>query len=421
MESGLITRHAKRLFLQTLRKAQGCFIEVVCPDGVHEFGDPRSALHATIAVHDEAFFRRAVLGGDIGVGESYMAGEWSSPDLVSVVRAAVRNMAGIDDSNRAVAAVTRLVNWLRHLRNDNSLRGSRRNIAYHYDLGNDFYRLFLDESMAYSCAYYEDAGDSLKLAQIQKFDRICRKLELGAGDHLLEIGTGWGSFAAYAASTYGCRITTTTISQQQYEFAESRFAEMPTGGEKITLLFEDYRNLNGQFDKIVSIEMFEAVGFKHYDEFFAACDRLLKPQGAMLLQTITMNERNFRDYLAQSDWIKKYIFPGAELASVSEMLRSMARCTRMQMATLEDIGLHYAATLRAWRERFLERLDEVRKLGFDERFLRMWEFYLAYCEGGFCERYIGDVQMLMVKTGNAGLLFEGLPAHVATAEKWIPE
>jgi cyclopropane-fatty-acyl-phospholipid synthase len=406
MESGLTTRIAKRLFLQTLRSAQGCFIEVVCQDGVHEFGDPRNELHATIAVHDETFFRRAVLGGDIGVGESYMAGEWSSPDLVSVVRAAMRNMAGIDDSNRAVAAVTRLVNWLRHLCNDNSLRGSRRNIAYHYDLGNDFYRMFLDESMAYSCAYYEDAADSLKLAQVQKFDRICRKLELGPGDHLLEIGTGWGGFAAYAASTYGCRITTTTISRQQYEFAESRFAEMHMGGEKIKLLFEDYRHLKGQFDKIVSIEMFEAVGFKHYDEFFTACDRLLKPQGAMLLQTITMNERNFRRYLAQSDWIKKYIFPGAELASVSEMQRSMARCTRLQMTNLEDIGLHYALTLRAWRERFLERLDEVRKLSFDERFLCRWEFYLAYCEGGFRERYIGDAQMLMVKTGNAGTLFD---------------
>jgi cyclopropane-fatty-acyl-phospholipid synthase len=185
--------------------------------------------------------------------------------------------------------------------------------------------------MAYSGAYYEDAADSLKLAQIQKFDRICRKLELGPGDPLLEIGTGWGGFAAYAASTYGCRITTATISRQQYEFAKSRFAEMPTFGKRIKLLLEDYRNLKGQFDKIVSIEMFEAVGFRHYDEFFGACDRLLKPQGAMLLQTITMNERNFRCYLAQSDWIKKYIFPGAELASVSEMLRSMARCTRLQM------------------------------------------------------------------------------------------
>ncbi len=386
----------RRLFFKSLESCQDCGIEIVCPDGTFSFGDPKAELQATIAVHHSRFFRRAVLGGDIGVGESFMDGDWSSPDLVAVVRAAVRNMQRLDGSNRVVSALTRLANWLLHRHNDNTISGSSKNIAYHYDLGNEFYRLFLDPSLVYSCAYYESPFDTLEEAQERKFRVICEKLDLKPGDHLLEIGTGWGGFAVYAATHYGCRITTTTISREQHAYALKRFEVLNAQGHRIELLFEDYRKLTGRYDKIVSIEMFEAVGFRHYDEFFSVCDRLLKKNGAMLLQTITINERHFKAYLRQSDWIKKYIFPGAELASVAEVLRSTARCSRLQLMHLEDIGLDYAETLMEWRSRFLKKREDARALGFDDRFLKMWEFYLAYCEGGFRERYIGDAQALFV-------------------------
>jgi cyclopropane-fatty-acyl-phospholipid synthase len=285
---------------------------------------------------------------------------------------------------------------MRHRRNDNTQTGSRKNISYHYDLGNDFYKLFLDESMAYSCAWFGSPQDSLLEAQRNKFDRICRKLDLNDRDHLLEIGTGWGGFAAYAAQHYGCRVTTTTISRRQFDYSRELFDRLPEG-RRIDLLLEDYRNLTGRFDKIVSIEMFEAVGHSHYDEFFGACDRLLAPEGLMLLQTITMNEQHFKTYLKESDWIKRYIFPGAELASIASILQSAGRVGTLKMAHMEDIGEHYATTLRAWRERFMARLEDVRRLGFDRRFERMWEYYLAYCEGAFLEHYIGDAQLLLAK------------------------
>jgi cyclopropane-fatty-acyl-phospholipid synthase len=313
-----------------------------------------------------------------------------------VVRLAVRNLNQLENGNRLFTALRRFLDFLQHRRHRNTHSGSRRNIAYHYDLGNDFYRLFLDRNLAYSCAYYESADDTLERAQLRKFDRICRKLELAPNDHVLEIGTGWGGFAAYAAEAYGCRIATTTISRQQHDYAREVFARS-RAGERIELLFDDYRNLTGQYDKIVSIEMFEAIGHEHYDDYFEACDRLLKPDGNMLLQTITIREAKFQQYKKQSDWIKKYIFPGAELASVVEIQRSLARATGMQLFHLEDIGMHYALTLNEWRRRFLAHLGDVRPLGFDERFMRMWDYYLAYCEGAFRERYIGDVQLVLGK------------------------
>jgi len=310
----------------------------------------------------------------------------------------------------------RLADLVEHRRNRNTESGSRRNIAYHYDLGNAFYRLFLDRSLAYSCAYYENVEDTLERAQIRKYDRICRKLRLGSRDHALEIGTGWGGFAAYAAETYGCRITTTTISRHQHDYAREVFSRS-RAGERIQLLFDDYRNLSGQYDKIVSIEMFEAVGYDHYDDYFGACDRLLKPDGSMLLQTITIQEAKFQQYRKQSDWIKKHIFPGAELASVVEIQRSLARKTRMQLFQMEDIGKHYALTLNEWRRRFLEHLAEVRQLGFEERFVRMWDYYLAYCEGAFRERYISDVQLVLSKVASKNQLMNEPELEPAWQEK----
>jgi cyclopropane-fatty-acyl-phospholipid synthase len=400
MASGITTNIAKKIFLKTLAGLQVGYLEVVCPEYTYCFGQSHDPLRAVIAVHDEQFFPRALLAGDVGIGEAYMDGDWSTPDLVAVVRLAVRNLDRLDGSNRLLTSFRRLADLLEHRRRRNTLAGSRRNIACHYDLGNDFYRLFLDRSLTYSCAYYETADDTLEQAQMRKFDRICRKLQLEPQDHVLEIGTGWGGFAAYAAETYGCRVTTTTISQQQHDYASEVFSRS-RAVERIQLLFEDYRNLHGQFDKIVSIEMFEAVGYEHYDDYFAACDRLLKPDGSMLLQSITILEAKFQLYRKQSDWIKKHIFPGAELASVIEIQRSLARTTRMQLFHMEDIGKHYALTLREWRRRFLEHHSEVRQLGFDDRFVRMWDYYLAYCEGGFRERYISDVQLVLSKVTSA--------------------
>ena len=399
MASGITTSIAKKLFLKTLSGLRVGYLEVACPEHTYCFGQPQDPQHALIAVHDERFFLRALLAGDVGIGESYMEGEWSTPDLVAVVRLAVRNLDQLDGSNRSLTYFRRLVDFSAHRRRRNTQAGSRRNIAYHYDLGNDFYRLFLDRTLAYSCAFYESVDDTLEQAQIRKFDRICRKLQLGSRDHVLEIGTGWGGFAAYAAETYGCRVTTTTISQQQHDYAREVFSRS-SAAERIQLLFEDYRKLRGEYDKIVSIEMFEAVGYEHYDDYFGACDRLLKPNGSMLLQTITIQEKAFHQYRKQSDWIKKHIFPGAELASVVEIQRSLARTTRMQLFHMEDIGAHYALTLHEWRRRFLDHLPEVRQFGFDDRFVRMWDYYLAYCEGAFRERYISDVQLVLSKVSS---------------------
>ncbi|NWG14066.1 MAG: class I SAM-dependent methyltransferase [Acidobacteria bacterium] len=402
-----VTEKAKKLILGTLRAVQGGSLEVVCAERTYALGGQSADLRATILVHNDRFFRRALLGGDIGMGESYMDGDWSSPNLVSVIRLAVRNLQILEEENRSFSILSRFLNLLRHRRRPNTLEGSRRNIREHYDLSNDFFRLFLDRQMVYSCAFYETADDSLETAQINKLDRICRKLNLGPADHVLEIGTGWGAFAAHAAGHYGCRVTTTTISEEQYRHALDLAARLGDSGRRIEVLKTDYRKLSGAYDKIVSIEMFEAVGLEHYDDFFAACDRHLKRNGTMLLQTITINEQKFPSYRKSSDWIQKHIFPGSELASLVEILRSLARCTRMSLFHAEDIGAHYARTLHSWRERFLENADAVRRLGFDERFIRMWEFYLAYCEGGFLERHISDVQLLLTKNYNRlGLLGE---------------
>jgi len=392
---------AQTIFLRSVSQFRNCHVEIYQSGQVFSFGDPEHALHAQLFVHNDRFFSRAVFGGDIGLGESFMDGDWSSPDLVALVRATVRNMEFLDAGNRVVSGLARVAHRVQHWRNDNTQTGSRKNIAYHYDLGNEFYKLFLDETLAYSCGCFESDDDSLHTAQRNKFDRICRKLDLKASDHLLEIGTGWGGFAAYAAGKYGCRVTTTTISKEQYEHSRALFESLPQGG-RIELLFQDYRELRGRYDKLVSIEMFEAVGHRHYDEFFGACERLLATDGMMLLQTITMNERHFKTYLRESDWIKRYIFPGAELASVASIIKSCARVGSLQLAHMEDIGEHYARTLRAWRLNFMSRLEEVGALGFDLRFQRMWEYYLSYCEGAFAEHYIGDAQLLLAKPA-AGL------------------
>jgi cyclopropane-fatty-acyl-phospholipid synthase len=402
---------ARKAVLRMLENVRHGALEVICPvDGSEKartylFGEAGTDLQATIAVHDERFFSRVLWGGDDAAGDSYVDGDWSSPDPVAVVRLAARNLSELEGGNPLLSFANRLFHRLRHRMNRNTVVGSRRNIQAHYDLSNDFFRLFLDRNMVYSSAVYRHANDSLEQAQIEKLDRICRKLRLGPDDHVLEIGTGWGAFALHASRNYGCRITTTTISREQHDKARQLFASAGEAGARINLLLEDYRNLQGSFNKLVSIEMFEAVGLDYYDAFFSACDRLLTPDGSMVMQAITMNEHRFDAYRKQSDWIQRRIFPGAQLASIREILNSLVRSTRLSLYNVEDIGLHYAYTLADWRRRFHDSIEEVRALGFDEAFCRMWDYYLAYCEGAFRERHISDVQLMLTKNANPEILY----------------
>lgn len=402
---------ARKAVFRMLENVRHGALEVICPAAGSEkartylFGEAGTGLRASISVHNERFFSLVLWGGDDAAGDSYVDGDWSSPDPVAVVRLAARNLSELEGGNPVLSLANRLFHRLRHRMNRNTVVGSRRNIRAHYDLSNDFFRLFLDRNMVYSSAVYRHASDSLEEAQIEKLDRICRKLRLGPDDHVLEIGTGWGAFALHASRNYGCRITTTTISREQHDEARQLFASAGEAGARINLLLEDYRNLQGSFNKLVSIEMFEAVGLDYYDAFFSTCDRLLTPDGSMLMQAITMNEHRFDAYRKQSDWIQRRIFPGAQLASIREILNSLVRSTRLSLYNVEDIGLHYSYTLAEWRRRFHESLDEVRALGFDEAFCRMWDYYLAYCEGAFRERHISDVQLMLTKNANPAILY----------------
>ena len=392
-----LQNRAKALFFRSLEDLTGGFLEIVCPEETYVFGEPDAELRAMAVIHDERFFMRALTGADIGMGESYMDGDWTTPDLVALVRVAVRNLRLLDTQHKVFSGIRALASRLRHRLRANTITGSRRNIRAHYDLGNDFYRLFLDSEMLYSCAYFRRRQDSLEVAQLEKLEQACRKLRIGPGDRVLEIGCGWGSFAIHAARNYGAHVTGVTISPAQYEYATERLKHTDLGRGSVNIVMQDYRRLQGQYDKIVSIEMFEAVGFDHYDEFFGMCNRLLTPEGSMFLQTITLREQEIAEYRKRVDWIQTYIFPGSELASVVEIGRSLMRTGQMILTNTESISTHYAKTLALWRERFFRRLADVRQLGFDERFQRMWDFYLGWCEGAFREHYIGAAQLVFSK------------------------
>ena len=364
----------------------------------HVFGRATEAfpVKAVITVHDPRFYAMTAFGGSIGSGEAYMSGYWATDDLTAVVRIFVRNRAALEGMEKGLAYLTAPLQKLYHLIRDNTKEGSRKNISAHYDLGNDFYRLFLDPTMMYSCAVFPEENSTLEEASIEKLERICKKLELNPSDHLVEIGTGWGGLAIHAAKNYGCRVTTTTISKQQHDYARERIRREGLEN-KITLLFEDYRDLKGQFDKLVSVEMIEAVGHRHYDTYFGTCSRLLKPEGAMLLQAIVIADQYYENAKRNVDFIQRYIFPGSCIPSIGAISQAITRATDMRLFHLEDITPHYATTLRLWRERFFANIDKVRALGYPESFIRMWEFYLCYCEGGFLERVIGDVHMIFTK------------------------
>ncbi|MBD3403757.1 methyltransferase domain-containing protein [candidate division GN15 bacterium] len=364
------------------------------------FGPGNSALTATITVTDPGFYARVATRGSIGAAEAFMLGWWECDRLVDLMRIMVRNRPVLESMEGGTALLTRPLARLYHWLRRNTIRGSRKNIVAHYDLGNDFYRLFLDDTMTYSCGVFPTDDASLEEASIEKLDRICRKLRLQPDDEVLEIGGGWGSFAIHAARTYGARVTTTTISDEQFTYMQEAVAREGVS-DRVTVLRKDYRELTGQYDKIVSIEMIEAVGYDNVPGFFEVCGRLLKPDGMLALQAITMSDRYYSDYRRSVDFIQRYVFPGSCLVSQSHLLQSVAG-VGLVPEHIEDFGLDYATTLRRWRERFLTRLEDVRELGFDERFIRLWEYYLAYCEGGFRERSIGVMQLIASAPAAAG-------------------
>jgi cyclopropane-fatty-acyl-phospholipid synthase len=399
--AGVLDALCKRALFARLAKLQtGCLVLVDAGER-HRFGKPCASLPEPVAihVHDPRLYGDVVFGGSIGAGEAYMRGYWSTSQLVDVVRLFVLNLDALDGLEGGLARLTSPLRKAVHAMRRNSRAGARENIAAHYDLGNEFFRLFLDETMMYSAATFEYPGQSLHDAQLTRLDRICEKLELEPTDHLLEIGTGWGGLALHAARHFGCRVTTTTISREQWRLARERVREAGLEG-RVEVLCQDYRDLTGRFDKLVSIEMIEAIGHQYYDSYFERCAQLLAPEGTMLLQAITIADQRYERARRSVDFIQRYIFPGSCIPSVAALTASIARASDLRVFHTEDIGPHYATTLAHWRQNFRANLPRIRALGYDENFIRMWEYYFCYCEGGFAERALGDVQMLLVKPGN---------------------
>jgi cyclopropane-fatty-acyl-phospholipid synthase len=389
---------ARRLVLGRLESLRCGTLRVQDGDVVHEFRGAAPGPGATLVVRDPAFYSELAYGGSVGAAESYMLGHWSTPELTGLLRLMLANREALDALEGGLARVSSPLRLLAHWLHMNTRAGSRRNISAHYDLGNDFFRLMLDETMMYSCALFERPDMSLAEASRAKLDLVCRKLGLGPSNHVIEIGTGWGGFAIHAAGRYGCRVTTTTISPSQYELARERVRAAGLD-DRVTVLLEDYRDLRGQFDRLVSIEMIEAIGHKQFGEFFRRSAELLTRDGRMLLQSITIADRHFAQARDEVDFIKRYIFPGCCIPSVGALTEAMVAASDLRLVHLEDIGPHYATTLATWRRNFHARLDEVRALGYPDTFIRMWEYYLCYCEAGFAERTLGDVHMVMTREG----------------------
>jgi cyclopropane-fatty-acyl-phospholipid synthase len=396
--AGPLARLSRRLLLAQFGRLRDGEIRLTDSGEHHHFGarTPRCGLSTTIEVLHPQFYADAAFGGTVGAGAAYIRGLWRCSDLTALVRIMVVNRDLMENLDSRWALLSRPLLRLFHGLHRNSRSGSARNIAAHYDLGNELYRLMLDETMAYSCGIFPTESSTLAQASRAKFDAACRKLALGPADHLLEIGTGWGGLAVHAAQHYGCRVTTTTISREQYEYSRALFARLGLG-DRITLLCEDYRDLDGQYDKLVSIEMVEAVGARYLDTYLAKCASLLRASGAMLLQAITIQDQYYRSALRTVDFIQRYVFPGSFIPSVAAIAGSLSRVTDLKIFHLEDIGPHYARTLAHWRRNFLDHIAAVRRLGLTDQFIRLWEFYLCYCEGGFLERQLGDVQMLLTK------------------------
>ena len=391
-----IDRIARGVLRVALRRIRHGTLTLVEHGARSTFGAPvHNGPAVLVTVHDPRFYR-SLLRGSLGAGDAYMNHWFDCADLPELARLAALNMPALDRWRRAARPVVALPQAAARRGARNTRRRALENTRAHYDLGNDLFRLMLDETMTYSCAVFDESATSLRDAQVAKLDRICRKLDLGPGDHVLEIGAGWGAFAIHAASNYGCRVTTTTISIEQHALASERVRAAGLDG-RVTLLLSDYRDLEGRFDKLVSIEMIEAVGWQYFDTFFARCAALLEPHGAMLLQAITIDEAAFDVEKGKRSFANTHVFPGGCLPSLGAICRSLARNTDLRTIALEDLTAHYVRTLRCWRENFVNQIERVRSLGYDPRFQRMWELYLAYCEGGFGGGRIGNVQLLLAK------------------------
>lgn len=392
-------RIAKKVVLALLGKLRDVGFTLVEKDGDSYFiGDKGASLQAHFIVNHPKVYKRILSGGSIAAGEAYIDGWWDSPDITNVIRVMARNLPIMDKLEARVGWLTRLGYQLTHRLRRNSAANARQNISSHYDLGNDLYSSFLDEKMLYSCGIYDSAQDDLACAQVNKMDRLCRQLKLQASDHLLEIGTGWGAMAVHAAKHYGCRVTTTTISKEQYAWAKS-LIEREGLTDRVTLLLDDYRDLTGQYDKIVSVEMIEAVGKEYLTTYIKQCQALLKPEGLLAIQAITIADQRYDSYSRGVDFIQKHIFPGGFLPSITVLLNQMTRHSDMVIRDIKDIGLDYARTLSDWHQAFNLSVNTLAQYGYDQRFIRMWRYYFCYCEGGFLERSISTVQLIASRSG----------------------
>ena len=389
----------KKLLFSNLKLLNHANLVIIDGQQKHVFGSNRESLKAEITVEDQAFYKYIVFGGSIGASEAYMNGYWSSPNLTNVIRIFAVNQQLTEKLETKFNFFIKPLFKLIHYLNKNSIKNSQKNISAHYDLSNDFFKLFLDETMMYSSAIFKNKSQSLHHASLNKLDIICKKLQLKSTDHIIEIGTGWGGFAIYAAEKYGCRVTTTTISRQQYSFAKELIKKKGLT-KQINLLFKDYRHLSGQFDKLVSIEMIEAVGHHYYPEYFKQVSSLLKPTGMGLIQAITIRDQRYNEAVKTVDFIQKYIFPGSCIPSIDIIQSTITRHTDLIISDLENINVHYAKTLTLWQKSFNKNSKKIMSLGFDERFMKMWNYYFSYCAGGFQERAINDFHILLSKPLN---------------------
>jgi cyclopropane-fatty-acyl-phospholipid synthase len=399
---GWFDRLCRKFTLEFLGQLKQGDITLVEGEERIQLGEVGSELKVTLTVLDPAFYQKLVLAGSVGGGEAYIYGYWRCDNLTALVRIFGRNLPLLDKMDSTWSRLSRpllkALNW----RNSNSKEQAKKNIAAHYDLGNEMYKLFLDKSMMYSSAVFPDDNTDLATAQQYKLKQICDKLQLKPTDHLVEIGTGWGGMAIFAAQHYGCKVTTTTISAEQLAYAKTQVEALGLQ-DKITLLFEDYRDLTGQFDKLVSIEMIEAVGDNYLDEYFEKCASLLKPDGLMVLQAITIVDQRYQQYVREVDFIKRFVFPGGCLPSISRMATAVSLRTDLVIRQINDIGFDYAKTLKLWCDNFMHQRDAVHQLGYDDNFIRLWHFYLCYCEGGFMERATSAVHMVLSKPDNRSI------------------
>ncbi len=387
---------ARKVLLDYLGKMTQASLTINDELGQVVLGDSLASLQAVVEINNTEAYRKILFGGGIGASEAYVAGWWTSPNLTKVIQVLGREEGVLDRVENSFSKLVQFFDLINHKRNKNTKEGSKKNILAHYDLGNEMYKTFLDKEMLYSSAIYPSADANLEEAQLFKLRTICERLELKKGETLLEIGTGWGALAIYAAQHYGVNVTTTTISDAQYDFAEQRVKALGLE-DRITLLKQDYRTLEGQYDKLVSIEMIEAVGHEYLSTFFDVCSRHLKPEGKMLIQAITIADQRYDQYRKSVDFIQRYIFPGGCLPSVSVMANKVAQNTDMVITSLHDIGLDYAKTLRHWYERFDDANSDLKQMGYGDDFIRLWQFYLCYCEGGFLERKISTVHLVAAK------------------------